>query len=141
MDQDLLESLSLDLQHETRQCSICLGDETYDLYNVSVVRAPTPVNRPTTRGGVYTEDKFAYRMKAVIRDPSVISLLTGQMLGPSKEFGRLIITASSKHADHNAAADVPSEIYVYANLTDSVQTPDAIELGMTITSISKNGTM
>ena len=69
-----------------------LNERFFHLSHVSITHSPTPVNKPTTRGGVYFSDKFAYKMKGEIKDLSVIPLLTNNMLGPNTEFGELKIT-------------------------------------------------
>ena len=94
--------------------------------DVSIANSSIPVNEPTTRGGVYFSEKFAYKMKGVINDLSVIPLLTKKMLGPNTEFGELKI---SSQIESNGKI-VPVDIFT--NLTNSVQTPNSIELSMII---------
>jgi len=65
-------------------------------------------------------------MKGEITDLSVIPLLTKKMLGPNTEFGELKITVKIECAGKL----VPVEIFT--NLTNSVQTPNSIELSMII---------
>jgi len=65
-------------------------------------------------------------MKGEITDLSVIPLLTKKMLGPNTEFGELKITVKIEYAGKL----VPVEIFT--NLTNSVQTPNSIELSMII---------
>ncbi len=60
-----------------------LNDDTFPITCVSITNSPIPVNEPTTRGGVYFSDKFAYKLKGVIKDLSVVPLLTEKMLGPN----------------------------------------------------------
>ena len=99
-----------------------LDDSTYPCLICNIVNSPTPVNEPTTSGGVYFSDKFAYKMKGTIEDLSVVPLLTKKMLGPNTDFGELkIITQLSGNS-----------LEIYTNLTNSVQTPNSIELSMII---------
>jgi hypothetical protein len=93
---------------------------------LSITNSPIPVNEPTTRGGVYFSDKFAYKMKGVIEDLSVVPLLTKKMLGPNTEFGELKITTQI-NSDGSLI-----DLEMFTNLTNSVQTPDSIELSMII---------
>ena len=65
-------------------------------------------------------------MKGAIRDLSVVPLLTKKMLGPNTEFGELKISTSIE-SDNKS---IPLEIFT--NLTNSVQTPDSIQLSMII---------
>jgi hypothetical protein len=94
--------------------------------NVLVSHSPTPVNEPTTRGGVYFSDKFAYKMTGVVHDLSVVPYLTKKMLGPNTEFGELKITAQLSLNGNDTYVEMST------NLTNSVQTPDSIELSMII---------
>jgi len=103
-----------------------LNDKDYLLVDVSIENSSVPVNEPTTRGGVYFSEKYAYKMKGAIHDLSVVPLLTKKMLGPNTEFGELKIS-SSIELDGKLT---PLEILT--NLTNSVQTPDSIELSMII---------
>jgi len=107
-----------------------LNERFFHLSHVSITHSPTPVNKPTTRGGVYFSDKFAYKMKGEIKDLSVISLLTNNMLGPNTEFGKLKITTEIELDGKKTC------IEIFTNLTNSVQTPDSIELSMIIIKLS-----
>ena len=106
--------------------TLYVNDETYPIASTSITNSPIPVNEPTTRGGVYFSDKFAYKMKCVVEDLSVVPLLTKKMLGPNTEFGELKITTNIE----SEGKSIPLEIFT--NLTNSVQTPNSIELGMII---------
>lgn len=103
-----------------------LKDNSYPLTHVSVEHSSVPVNEPTTRGGVYFSDKFAYKMKGTVQDLSVVPLLTKKMLGPNTEFGELKITTTTN------VDGALKNLEILTNLTNSVQTPDSIELSMII---------
>ncbi|AFS80648.1 hypothetical protein NKOR_03780 [Candidatus Nitrosopumilus koreensis AR1] len=124
VDEDLLKVL-ID-SASASEFTLYLKDSSYPLTNVSVAHSPVPVNEPTTRGGVYFSDKFAYKMKATVQDLSVVPLLTKKMLGPNTEFGELKITTSMT-IDGSI-----KNLEIFTNLTNSVQTPDSIELSMII---------
>ena len=104
---------------------LTVDDVTYLLTDVAIANSPTPVNKPTTRGGVYFSDKFAYKMKGTVQDLAVVPLLTKKMLGPNTECKGLNIIASAK-------SDGSMVFEVLANLTNSVQSPDSIQLNMII---------
>ena len=104
---------------------LTVDDVTYLLTDVAIANSPTPVNKPTTRGGVYFSDKFAYKMKGTVQDLAIVPLLTKKMLGPNTEFKGLNIIASAK-------SDGSMVFEVLANLTNSVQSPDSIQLNMII---------
>ena len=103
-----------------------LNDDTFPITCVSIKNSPTPVNEPTTRGGVYFSDKFAYKLKGVIEDLSVVPLLTEKMLGPNTEFAELKI---STQIESNGKL---INLEIFTNLTNSVQTTNSIELSMII---------
>jgi len=103
-----------------------VNETVFPITDVLILNSPTPVNEPTTRGGVYFSDKFAYKMKGVIKDLSIIPLLTEKMLGPNTEFGELKITTQIN------SDGVTLDLEIFTNLTNSVQTPDSVELSMII---------
>jgi hypothetical protein len=121
-NKELLEKLMEFNEKKSLDFTLYVNDMVYPISSTSIIHSPIPVNEPTTRGGVYFSDKFAYKIKCVVRDLSVIPLLTKKMLGPNTEFGELKITTMLD--------SVPVEIFT--NLTNSVQTPDSIELSMII---------
>jgi len=125
-NKDLLEQLMKINKQNPQNFTLHLDDESYSLTSVSITNSPIPVNEPTTRGGVYFSDKFAYKMKGMIQDLSVVPLLTKKMLGPNTEFGELKIT-SKIDSDGSLI-----NLELFTNLTNSVQTPDSIELSMII---------
>ena len=65
-------------------------------------------------------------MIGTVDDLSVVPLLTKKMLGPNTEFGELKITTSITLEN-----DIKN-LEIHTNLTNSVQTPDSIELSMII---------
>ena len=123
VDVNLLETLE---KNSNQEFQLVLNDNNYLLSNVVIENSPIPVNEPTTRGGVYFSDKFAYKMKGIIKDLSVVPLLTKKMLGPNTEFGELKIKTTT-NIDGNQ-----KNLEISTNLTNSVQTPDSIELSMII---------
>lgn len=126
VDPDLLKILMNPNLTKSYKFNLSLNKKNYSLDDVSITHSPTPVNSPTTRGGVYFSDKFAYKLKGTIHDLSIVPLLTKTMLGPNTEFGEIRITTSITHNDENR------NISIYANLTNSVQGPSKIELNMII---------
>jgi len=123
---DLLEILMEFNEKNSPEYLLYLNDDTFPITCVSITNSPTPVNEPTTRGGVYFSDKFAYKLKGVIKDLSVIPLLTEKMLGPNTEFGDLKISTQIE------SDQKPMNLEIFTNLTNSVQSPNSIELSMII---------
>jgi hypothetical protein len=123
---ELLEKLMEFNEKNSPKFTLYVNEGTYPITSTSITNSPIPVNEPTTRGGVYFSDKFAYKMKCVVEDLSVVPLLTKKMLGPNTEFGELKITTTIDSDDKS----IPIEIFT--NLTNSVQTPNSIELSLII---------
>ena len=130
VDQNLLEILTNYSNEHSLECHLYLNETIFELLNISIIHSPIPVNEPTTRGGVYFSDKFAYKMKGEIKDLSIIPLLTNKMLGPNTEFGELRITAKIEFKGEKM------NIEIFTNLTNSVQTPNSIELSMIIVKLN-----
>ncbi len=129
---DLLENLMKTNQSHSCLFTLHLNKKDYVLNNVSISKSPTPVKSPTTRGGVYFSEKFAYKIKGTIHDLSVVPLLTKTMLGPNTEFGEIKITAQLE------ADNKKRDLSIYANLTNSVQGSSKIELNMIINKLQYN---
>ena len=126
VDSELLQKLMDYNEKNSPEFTIFVNDLNFTLLGVSIENSSIPVNEPTTRGGVYFSEKFAYKMKGSVEDLSVVSLLTKKMLGPNTEFGELKITTEI-NLDEKI---IP--VNIFTNLTNSVQTPNSIELSMII---------
>lgn len=111
-------------QREPLKYVLHLDGKKYLFSDVVIVNSPTPVNSPTTRGGVYFSDTFAYKIKGTINDLSIIPLLSKTMLGPNTEFREIKITTTI----HNNGKEIP--LILFTNLTNSVQSSSKIELNM-----------
>jgi hypothetical protein len=123
---DLLKILMEFNEKNSPQYKLYLNDDIFPITRVSITNSPIPVNKPTTRGGVYFSEKFAYKMKGVIAGLSVVPLLTKKMLGPNTEFVELKITTKIESDGKSM------NLEIFTNLTNSIQTPDSIELSMII---------
>ena len=132
VDLDLLEILMDPEKIQSCKFNLLLNNKNYFLEQVSITNSSTPVNSPTTRGGVYFSDKFAYKLRGTVRDLSIIPFLTKTMLGPNTEFGEIKITTTIIYNGEN------KNISMYANLTNSVQGPSKIELNMIIVKLHKD---
>ena len=132
IDSDLLEILMKCTINDFPKFLLHLNDAVYPLIEVSIENSPIPVNEPTTRGGVYFSEKFAYKMKGTIEDLNVVPLLTKKMLGPNVEFGKLRISGEIQFNGKTVSVNV------FTNLTNSVQTPNSIELSMIIVNLELN---
>ena len=99
-----------------------LNDISYPLVDVSITNSPTTVTSPTTRGGVYFSDTFAYKIRGIIDDVSIIPALSKTMLGPNTEFGEIKITTQIQSDNKKI------NLSLFTNLINSVQSLSKIEL-------------
>ena len=106
--------------------TLSVQDRQYHLTNVSIAKAPTPVTRPTTRGGVYFSPQSVYKMSGIVKDPAVMQSLSGAMLGPNERFGDMLITTA---LEYEGKVIRPG---IHAHLVSSVQSPSEIQLCMII---------
>lgn len=106
-----------------------IGNDTFPLNNVIIIKSSTPVNRPTTRGGVYFSDTFAFKIKAQVTDFSLAPLLSKSMLGPNPNFQDLEIIT------HVEIDNSIKKVSLFSNLTNHMQSSSYIELNMTLMKI------
>ena len=104
---------------------LSLVEKIYPLKKASLKKFFTPVDKPTTRGGVYQSDTFAYKIKGTVEDLSVIPLLSETMLGPNTEFREIEVRVKKTGMDNPF-------VTLFTNLTSSMQSNSRIELDMTI---------
>lgn len=121
----LIEIIEVQKSHKLDYI-LYLEKVTYLLDSVVIAKSSTPVNRPTNRGGVYFSDTFAFKIKAVVSDLSIVELLSKSMLGPNPEFQELEITTNVP------IKDSIKKVTFFVNLTNSIQSSSHIELNMTI---------
>ena len=131
LDEKVLESLSQLQEEQILDCSVFLENKTFPLNDLKIIKAPTPVNRPTYRGGVYFSKNYLYKVKGTISDTSIIPLLSKMMLGPNTDFRDILVTINTKFDNK------PIVVTLYTNLTNSVQFSSRIELHLTIIGLEK----
>ncbi|MGH9998336.1 MAG: hypothetical protein ACRD90_00525 [Nitrosopumilaceae archaeon] len=89
LDENVLSKLEQDsTKHEYH---IYYQDKVYSLEDVTITKSPMPVNKPTTRDGVYSVSDKEYKIKGTIRDLSLIPFISNMMLGPNTEFQEIPI--------------------------------------------------
>lgn len=129
LDLNLLEYLIDINKKQSLEYFLHIDDLSYPLSDVSIINSPTPVNSPTTRGGVYFSDKFAYKIKGTVNNLDVVPLLSKTMLGPNTEFRKIRITTQIIDANKK------NTFTIFTNLTNSVQSSSKIELNMILISL------
>ena len=124
VDQSLLKFLIIANEKNSPEYVLHLDNISYPIVDVSVTNSPTPVTSPTTRGGVYFSDTFAYKIRGIIDDVSIIPALSKTMLGPNTEFGEIKITTQIENDNKKI------NLSLFANLINSVQSISKNELNM-----------
>lgn len=89
LDEDVL--LQLAKNSTKREYRLYYLDKVYSLEDTTIAKSPMPVNKPTTRGGVYSVSDKEYKIKGTIRDLSLIPFISKMMLGPNSEFQEIPI--------------------------------------------------
>lgn len=124
IDESVLSQLE---QNSTkREYQIYYQDKVYPLDDVTITKSTMPVNRPTTRGGVYSVSDKEYKIKGTIRDLSLLPFISKMMLGPNTEFQEIPIKTSLEIERKNKSCTL------FAYLTDAMNNSSKIMLNLLI---------
>ncbi|HII35894.1 MAG TPA: hypothetical protein HA319_02310 [Nitrosopumilaceae archaeon] len=85
-----------------------------------------PVNRPTSRGGVYSVSDKEYKIKGTIGDLSFLPFISKMMLGPNTEFQEIPIKTSLEIERKNKSCTL------FAYLTNAMNNSSKIVLNLLI---------
>lgn len=97
--------------------SVIIQDKTFAVDNSEIIYSDVPVNRPTTRGGVYHTDTMAFKARTTISDHSISAVLSKAMLGSNQEFAQIEVV-------------INNTIRIFANLTNYVQKSTGYDLNL-----------
>ena len=129
VDEDIIQKIN-DVQKSSKlDFNLNIGEKTFPIKHVSIIKSTTPVNRPIKRGGVYFSDTFVFKIKARITDQSIAPLLSKSMLGPNTDFENLEIIT---HIDIDNSL---KKIILHTHLTNCMQNSSFIELNLTLIKI------
>jgi hypothetical protein len=103
--------------------TISVGTGTYVADSIRIAESETPVNRPTSRGGVYFAGKTEFRAKVQVSDLRILTVLSGAMLGPNTDFEKILLTVCVTGSE---------KINLVANLASYVQKKSGLELNLVI---------
>ena len=126
LDEKFLFDLIEDQKTKRNNYTLHIDSKSFNLLEPTISYSPTPVNRPTTRGGVYFSDKFVFKFSAQVNDLSIVPLLSKSMLGPNTEFKDLKITSQIP------SENISQQITLVVNLTNSRQSSTGVDLNLTI---------
>lgn len=132
VDLELLNSLIKFQEKTPLRYHLHLNNLEYGLEDVSIANSSIPVNSPTTRGGAYFSEKFAYKIKGIVKDLSIVPLLSKTMLGPNTDFDEIKITTQI------ALNGEKKNLSLFANLINSIQNSSQIELHMILVKLESN---
>lgn len=124
IDESVLSQLE---QNSTkREYQIYYEDKVYPLDDVTITKSTMPVNRPTSRGGVYSVSDKEYKIKGTIRDLSLLPFISKMMLGPNTEFQEIPIKTSLEIERKNKSCTL------FAYLTNAMNNSSKIVLNLLI---------
>lgn len=124
IDESVLSQLE---QNSTkREYQIYYQDKVYLLDDVTITKSTMPVNRPTSRGGVYSVSDKEYKIKGTIRDLSLLPFISKMMLGPNTEFQEIPIKTSLEIERKNKSCTL------FSYLTNAMNNSSKIVLNLLI---------
>ena len=124
IDESVLSQLE---QNSTkREYQIYYQDKLYPLDDVTITKSTMPVNRSTSRGGVYSVSDKEYKIKGTIWDLSFLPFISKMMLGPNTEFQEIPIKTSLEIERKNKSCTL------YAYLTNAMNNSSKIVLNLLI---------
>lgn len=89
LDDGILSRLTKD--STKREYHLYYQDKGYSLEDVTITKSTMPVNKPTSRGGLYFVSDKEYKIKGTVRDLSILPFISKMMLGPNEEFQEIPI--------------------------------------------------
>lgn len=121
VDQSFLQDLAK--SQRSLDFVLCVDGKEFALFDVEIKKSPTPVRRPTTRGGAYFSDTSAYKIRCSVLENDIVRLLSSKMLGPGTDFEELEVKITQKNLVYGR---------LYGILTNSMQAKNRTELNMII---------
>lgn len=118
LDKEALQKL---VQSKTRISHILVQETKYSVDSSELGYSDVPVNKPTTRGGVYFSDTMAFKAKVFVSDPELSKSLSKTMLGPNTEFAKIRLIQEEN-----------PKLQILANLTNYVQKNGGFEMNLVI---------
>lgn len=130
-DESLLLKL-IEKQNENQEYLLHYKDKVHVLENATIAKFPMPVNRLTTRGGVYSISDKEYKIRGTIHDTSLVPFLSKMMLGPNTEFEEIQITTKITHEGKIKT------LTLFTYLTNTMNNSSKIEFNLLIVRTSLN---
>ena len=100
-----------------------VGDESFSINEINIFKTDYPIDKPTTRGGVYFAELKEIKIQATIHDTTISKHLSKAMLGPNKDFLDIILESHTQDGQ---------KISLVVNLTNSMQNITKVILYLTL---------
>ena len=123
-DENVLSQLKQD--STKREYHLYYQNKVYPLEDVTITKSSMPVNKPTTRGGVYSVSDKEYKIKGTIRDLSLMPFISKMMLGPNTEFQEIPIKTNLEIDGKNRSCTL------FAYLTNAMNNSSKIVFNLII---------
>lgn len=126
LDESIISKLIEGQKIKKQEYELQYQDKLYTLKDVTIAKSTMPVNRPTTRGGVYSVSDKEYKIRATIPDLSLVPFISKMMLGPNTEFQEIPITTNIEYEGKLR----PLTLFTY--LTNAMNNSSKIELNLLV---------
>ena len=120
MDEKELQDI---VQNNSSNFTIMLSENSFPIDNIEMIQTDNPINKPTTRGGVYFAEMKEWKINATFSDINISKHLSNAMLGPNKDFLYIILKGHIQDMQ---------EISLITNLTNTMQTASKVVLYLTL---------
>lgn len=120
------------LNKEGQSYTILVEGRQFAVSGFRLSKTEIPVNKPTTRGGVYFSDRQGFCIWAEIKDGDIANILSKTMLGPNTEFKEVVFLTNLEKQGQ------AKQLQIAGNLTWYVQKKDCIQLNVMVTEIKSS---
>ena len=117
------EQLMKIVKKNSMKFKLLISDKIFNINQVKCYQNENPVDKPTTRGGVYFADIKEMKVEATITDTDISKHLADAMLGPNKTFLDILIESQTNDE---------KKISFITNLTNTIQKSSKIILYLTV---------
>ena len=126
LDENVISKLIETQEIKKQEYTLHYQDKLYTLEDVVIAKSTMPVNRPTTRGGVYSVNDKEYKIKATSFDLSLIPLISKMMLVPNTEFQEIPIITNINYEGKLRS------LTLFTYLTSAMNNSSKIELNLLV---------
>ena len=114
------------IEQNSMNFKLLISNKEFNIDQIRAYQNDNPIDKPTTRGGVYFADTEEMKIEATLVDTSITKYLSNAMLGPNKTFLDILIESQTKDE---------KKISFITNLTNTIQKSSKIILYLTVKDI------